>query len=181
MEGYGFQATNVVEKLLGELEKDDAEYAGTESSSPIGRPGDHYLNQISKRGYAEVPKNDAAEKKKTSGGGGEEKVTRVYTTVNVSSIRNIDSVLCKYDVKLRVYMVWQCDVATLGEKFAKHKEKANENGHYYSLNEAESIEMMKVLPCPMDSSMFYNATAVEEQDEYMGVRVYTFGVMVNRG
>ena len=60
-------------------------------------------------------------------------------------------------------------------------DSSNANGHYYSLNEHESNELMKVLPCPLDQSIFYNATNVVDQDDFMGIRVYTFGVMVNRG
>ena len=176
MNGYGFASTDIVDRLLGELDKDDAGYSETESTSPIGKPGDHYLNQLSKQGYAEVAKKESSHGSKKSG---DEMATRAYTAVNISSVRSIDSVKSTFVAKVRLYMLWQCDVESLG--FKEFKEKANANGHYYSLNEHESNELMKVLPCPLDQSIFYNATNVVDQDDFMGIRVYTFGVMVNRG
>lgn len=177
MEKYGFDSA-AVEQLLGELEKDGAGYAATESTSPIGKPGDHYLNQLSARGYAEVPKDEDGPKK--SAENSNDKVMRAYTAVNISSVRSIDSVNGTFVAKLRLYMLWQYDVCSLGPQFKHLSEKAKANGHYYSLNESESNELIKVMPCPMDQSIFYNATSVVDQDDFMGIRVYTFGVMVNR-
>ena len=65
-------------------------------------------------------------------------------------------------------MLWEYDLAQLGEEFTKHQDKAKENGHFYSLTEDEVGSLVKVMPCPLDQSLFYNATSVVDQDEYMG-------------
>ena len=114
------------------LDIEDADYSKTESEEIIGLPGDHYLNQMSKKGYHNVPEDQMLQRDSrpslTQAAACSETMClekiRLYTTVNISEIREISLAAQSFQCKLRLYCLWQLDYESIDSSFAKYSDKA---------------------------------------------------------
>eukprot|EP00040_Diaphanoeca_grandis_P043727 m.268906 g.268906 ORF g.268906 m.268906 type:complete len:485 (-) comp81239_c0_seq1:26-1480(-) len=158
------------------------EYEKNESQLPIGKSGGHYLNVLGEHGYGKVVPITVDNKGATESNDGVDiPKMRAFTTVNVYDILDVSTLNSSFRAKVRLYMLWACDITEYDPMFERHVRRAREHGHYYSLSENEVIELLEKVPHPMDNTMFFNANDVVETDAYPGIRVYTYGMMMNMG
>ena len=170
------------------LNIEDADYAKTESEEIIGLPGDHYLNQMSKKGYHVVPEDqmlqrDSPPSETTACG---EKVCcekiRLYVTANISEIREISLELQSFQCKLRLYCLWQINYESIDSEWKTYSDRAREHGHYCSLEPEEAEEFIKKVPHP--TLQLFNTSNVTCLDEIPCIRLYPQkggAVMMNIG
>jgi hypothetical protein len=158
------------------LAADSAEYAATESKFHVGKPGEHYLNQLSKQAYGSQKKCKADPIINGAVASRPEKVDeavkmRAFTTVNVRDIMDISTVDSTFTVKLRLYMLWGCDLGEYDPALSRFTERAREHGLYYSLAENEVYEFLSKVPHPLCKTVFFNSVDVIETDSFPGIRV----------
>ena len=133
-------------------------YPYQEWESPCGPPGDHFLNQLSTRGYYKtLPEEEdegctEGDVERTSGSR-----AKVYAVVNITNIQSIDLSSETFVCRLRLYLMWSIDSEADGvELFKKYQHTARESGHYYSLADHEVVELMENITMP--TIQFLNAT-----------------------
>ena len=135
----------------------------SESETPVAFTHSHFLDQVSDTGsfktvaqQQQQPSTAAANKSSVK----KEAVPLIplHLTVGVSDIMNIQPLSESFELKLRLYMLWEVDLHAMGmERLAA---KALAAGHHYPLSRQEFNELAAVVRIP-DLTIF-NAISNEE-------------------
>jgi hypothetical protein len=144
-----------------------------EWESPCGPSGDHFLNQLSTRGFFKTDTQESANNKTISVQIplSEDQKIKVYAVVNITNIQSIDISAETFTCRLRLYLMWSIDNSQEGyEHFVPLQKKAQDSGHYYSLQDSEVEEFTSKITIP--TIQFLNATEIEVLDDIPSIRIY---------
>ena len=134
-----------------------------ESEMPILINNKHYLDQISDFGYFKTTPlvDNSLTKDQTK------KIT-LNCTVSIMDLSNIDAMAESFCVKLRLYMMWEINIADY-PFINEYARRARVNGHYYSLsrNEFDNFAENYIIP----KVSLFNSLEIEELDP-PDIRVY---------
>lgn len=122
--------------------------------------GTHFLDQLEERAYYGVARKGWFDYKRR-----EEPKTQLWLCVAIQSIHSIDTSEGCYTLRMRLYMMWQCDVGRFGRL---HKE-----GHYYTLSQRDREEFLATHEVPT-----VRLDAVDHREEDPSVRVYGSGAVM---
>ena len=125
---------------------------------------DHFLNELSNFGFFK-PENKQAPPEDSCGG-----LTRLFCCLNVSSVSSVNASEGTFSARVRLYLVWQEDLAAVG--LAEFAQKAADSGEKYGLSrdEVRCFESTPELILP--DITFFNAVTSTAIDEHPSIRVY---------
>ena len=144
-----------------------------EWETPCGPPGDHFLNEISNKGAfrANASKDIGDDLVNRNPNLDNPELTEVYAAVNIYDIRSINSQEEAFTCRLRLYLLLEMDCYVSEKEYLNvFRERALELGHYYTLKDAESTQLMDRITIP--TVTFFNATEIQELDDAPSIRVY---------
>ena len=133
-----------------------ASYA--ESETPISFVNSHLLDQLGDVAFFKTANRSKLPQTWLCSLPGDK--VRLHAFVSVMDVMNIDSMGEKFDIKLRLYLMWKVDLHEMG--FAEIADKALNSGNFYSLTRDEIDTYSEKHPIPVP--VVFNKIHEEETD-----------------
>jgi len=138
-----------------------------ESETPISFANAHLLDELGDVAFFKAANRDKLPTTWVCSPNAPGEKIRLHLFVSVMDVMNIDSIGEKFDVKLRLYIIWKADLGALG--FPEIAEKALQSGNFYNLSRTEIDNFSNLHPIPVP--IIFNKIH-EEETEPADIRCY---------